>query len=113
MEYRIEKKGKDTLMVFSGDLTIGHAGALKTALAGAIKDTAQNLILDVSKVSDVDLSCLQLFCAAHRDFLKRERQLLLSAERAAVFSRAVSDSGYARTLGCHGEQNINCLWKQE
>jgi hypothetical protein len=35
----------------------------------------------------------------------------LSTDRAAVFTRLVSESGYARTLGCHKDPHRSCLWK--
>lgn len=110
MEYRVEKTGDAALMELEGELTIQHAGAFKAALKSTMSD-ANRLVLDLARVTGVDLSCLQLLCTAHRAFLERNKELSLSPDQGVVFTRLVSDSGYARMLGCHKDPHKSCLWK--
>ncbi len=112
MQYRIEqsaKPGEGTLFL-EGELTIHYAGQLKDALLKAV-GSFDAIVISLGNVQDVDLSCLQLICSAHRTSAKLKKKLSLAADPPDLFFQAVRDSGYSRTRGCGSfESDENCLW---
>jgi anti-anti-sigma regulatory factor len=90
--------------------TIERAHELKGVLVTALSGHDQVLI-DIEEVTEVDLSFLQLLCAAHRTSLKKNKHFALRDRQSEAFSRVLRDAGYARTLGCHGDPYKSCLWK--
>lgn len=92
-----------------GSWTIERAYELKELLMEALTG-GHDVLVDLGGVVEVDLSCLQLLCSAHRSFLKRNKQFALHDNKPEVLKEAVRNAGYARTLGCHQDCCGNCLW---
>jgi anti-anti-sigma regulatory factor len=90
----------------SGDATIAHIQQFKAALVDALK-AHSDLILDGGKMTDADLSCLQLLCAAHRTC----QRLSLTPETLTVLAKLLEPSGFARLEGCClADDKQSCLW---
>ena len=92
-----------------GALNIQDAARLREALLAALTG-AQTLALDLTGVTEADVSCLQVLCAAHKSFLAANKELLTTGDPAEPFLRAVDDSGFRRTTGCHSDPARGCLW---
>ena len=90
-------------------MTISHASELKSILLSALADMKE-IVLDVGKVVDVDLSCLQILCSAHRSAMTQKKELRLPAPLPVVFKRAVEEAGYFRRAGCSLDRAETCLW---
>lgn len=96
-------------LFLKGALTIEHAGELRQMLIDAFKKT-DSVKLNLEDVTEVDLSCLQLLCSAHRTSLDLNKQLLLDGGQPESFQQAIRDAGFTRPVGCRRDPHQSCLW---
>jgi anti-anti-sigma factor len=108
-DIKVEKKGKERVLVINGELTIEYASALKNALQQSLKN-GEHVILDLSKVTEMDLSSLQLLCSAHKTSVNLKKTLELTHDNTDVFKQTVRRSGYMRYSGCTKETEKICFW---
>ena len=106
MEFKLEEGGTGKL-ILDGDMTVQRAGELKAALIEAL-DKATHLVIDLENITDADLSCLQLFCSAHRTSLKLNKSVSLSENAPQMFWDIVKKAGYSCNTPCCDDKN--CLW---
>ncbi|MBF0342700.1 MAG: STAS domain-containing protein [Nitrospirae bacterium] len=95
-----------------GELVIANADEIKNGLLLALGDTKQ-LKLNISDVTEVDLSCIQILCAAHRFATKLKGHLSFAVEPPEVFKDVVRATGVARHKGCVHDVNNSCLWLRD
>ena len=101
-------KGQETLKL-AGDLKIERAGELRDTLLRAFEGTG-DLLVDVTGVNEVDVACLQVFCSAHRSFLKAGRLLAFESTPPPEFSKTLAEAGFGRERGCTLNRTRTCLW---
>jgi hypothetical protein len=109
MGYEIQESGSDRILCLNGKWTIENARRLKTILM-ELMSGSERVVLSLEKATEVDLSCLQLICSAHRTSLSTNKALSLDPQHPEAFKRLVRDAGYPRALGCHGDPGKSCLW---
>lgn len=109
MDCTLEQSGTVGVLTINGALTVGCASELKAALMKAL-ETVEHLILNLAAVDELDLSCLQLLCAAHRTSQKLNKQLTIADNRPEAFRGTVCLSGYGRHIGCALDRTNSCLW---
>lgn len=109
MECKIKQSDERKILTLEGALTIIHAAELKKILQEAI-DNSKNVELDIENVTDVDLSCLQLFCSAHRTSLNLNRTISIESNHPEVFREAVREAGFQQKQGCRLDPDGSCLW---
>lgn len=97
------------IVKLTGEVTIAQAAPLRDALLGALAE-ADDLQLDLSELSAVDLSGLQLLCAAHRSARTRGKNLQVIDGGNGIFREAARAAGFAVHLGCAQESWGCCLW---
>jgi len=105
-----QKKGKDgvTLKV-AGSLTIEHAADLRESLMDAF--AKGNLVtVDLSQVDAIDLSGLQLMCAAHRTSLGLDKRLVVLESTQPGVQKSAQLAGYYRHVGCSQDVTKTCVW---
>lgn len=105
---KVEKQGKDRALIISGSLTIEYTVQFKDALTDSLKQDA-DLIVDLDSITDMDLSCLQLLCSAHKTFTNAKRSIKL-AGIPDVLKQSVHNAGYKRNSGCTKEAGKTCFW---
>jgi ABC-type transporter Mla MlaB component len=110
MDIETMHRSETRVLKLEGLCTIDHAQELKELLMTALKENAW-VTADLQGVTEVDLSCLQLLCAAHRAFLAENKELAIHDKRSGAFRRLVREAGFERTLGCHNDPMKSCLWK--
>jgi anti-anti-sigma factor len=110
-DIRLEKKQGGTVIVMSGEMTVEHAAALRDALTGSL-ETEEQVVVDMDGVTDIDLSCLQLLCSAHRTFTRTSRAFGLKCNCPEVLRQIAGETGYSRNTGCTLETENGCLWKR-
>ncbi len=110
MEFERTRSEDLEVLKLEGRCTIEQANDLKALLVEAL-DSANGLVLDLERVSEADITCLQLICAAHSAFLKSNRKLSLNDNLPECIRRIVTQAGYGRAVSCHGESDASCLWK--
>lgn len=108
-EFQIEDSGKYGELTLEGEICIQRANELKTALIRAL-DSFDDVVLNIERVTDVDISCLQLLCSAHRTAIGLKKSITCSNEPSQVFNQVLVNSGLNRLNGCFPDQNKNCLW---
>jgi len=108
MNCTVTYQGDREVLVIAGELNIEHAQALKETLLQSLGGTGP-LLLNLENVTAIDLSCLQLLCAAHRSWLTANRKLAI-ASCSGVFSQTARDAGYSREMGCSIDADRSCLW---
>lgn len=92
-----------------GVWTVEHAERLKAILLESL-ESSESIVIGSENLEEIDLSCLQLLCAAHRRSLELGKPLQLHKNRSMSFKRVVATAGFARTLGCHKDPHKSCLW---
>lgn len=108
MSHSFELSGETGILAVSDALTIESAAELKTAITDALA-AATHLGIDMTRVTTIDLCCLQLFCSAHRAALKEGKTLsILSGGEG--FLESIRETGYLRHEGCLSNSVHDCLW---
>ncbi|MBJ6725570.1 STAS domain-containing protein [Geomesophilobacter sediminis] len=81
--------------------------ALRAALTGC-----RNLTIDVSEVEAIDLSCIQLFCSAHKTALNQGKNVTIANPQGEEFTASIRNVGLTCTLPgtCQGDPDHFCLW---
>ncbi len=106
---KVEKSGDRLRLVVNGSLTIENAASLKKVLIKSMKK-AEHVDLHIDNVPELDLSCLQLLCSAHKTYRDSNKYFTLSSGSAEAFSETVKAAGLLRHMGCESECEKSCLW---
>ena len=109
IDCRLEQSGNVAVLVVSGSATAETACELKGILMKAING-AEHLIFDLEGVTEVDLSCLQILCSAHRTLTRMNKRITLGNVRPEVFRKATECGGFERHTGCTLDAAKSCLW---
>jgi len=94
-----------------GAATIECCEQLRTALLDALLKS-QSLVIDVSQVTAIDVSGLQLLCAAHKSAILQYKCLSLGTVRSRAFLKHIEEAGFHCTLPatCLKNEGQTCLW---
>jgi len=109
MNFAVNRLNGTTILSFYGELTVQYANEILFALTESIK-SSDNLVLNFGGVTDVDLSCLQLLCAAHRSAMRSNKQLSFDVRHNAILRETLSDAGFLEHQGCPFETGVSCPW---
>ena len=104
-----EESGRVTVQV-SGTMTIPMARDVHTALVESFARAGQ-VLLDLEEVEEIDLTGLQLVCAAHRSALNSGKVFLVKGHRREEILLAATKAGFARRTGCT-KDNDTCFWAE-
>lgn len=96
-------------LTLTGSITIGQAAGLKTALLDAL-GAASGLRVDLSGITEIDLTGLQLLCAAHRSARLAGKQFSVNDGGNSIYSDAVIGAGFSRNAGCARDKSCSCIW---
>jgi anti-anti-sigma regulatory factor len=105
-----KRSGNKGVITLEGELTLPHAEELKGVFIKALQD-ADEVSIDFKNVRDVDLSCLQLFCAAHRSAVRLKKHVTFSKKPPTALLEAAETAGFTHLKGCKLGSAISCLWK--
>jgi anti-anti-sigma factor len=100
-----------SLVHIGGELTVQHAAELRTCLLHALSG-AQSVQIDLQAVEDVDLTCLQILCSAHKSALFAGKTLCLGNETPQHIRDSLDIAGFSRLQGCTMDAGDSCLWLQ-
>ena len=97
------------LLRLEGALTIGEVSKVKQQLVTAIEQN-NNLAVDVTQLSAVDVAGVQLLCAGHRFAARHACRLFLQVGDNQLFRETVRSLGLERSLACDAAHQDGCLW---
>lgn len=103
------RSGSTGVLLLEAELTVPHAADLRTALIKALLD-ADAISIAMKNVKDIDLSCLQLLCSAHRSAVRLKKRVAFTGPLPKIFKNLVDAAGFARATGCKLDCEKTCLW---
>ena len=108
MDSKIEKTDGGTVLTLYGDVTIQSATELKGILLEQLTGNT-DLIVDLSYVTDCDISLFQLLCAARKKSISNKKPIGVSGCSPAI-QQVMSSGGFLRESGCIAGDDCSCLW---
>jgi anti-anti-sigma factor len=105
----MEESVDRVVLMLEGDLTVQTACELRDVIVQA-QETGRHLGLNLEKVTGADVSCLQVFCSAHRSLAKSDRRLTFTGPLPESFARVIRQAGFNRERGCALDVHHTCLW---
>lgn len=93
-------------LILTNDLTIRNALDFKEAISNAMAQ-AQHLELNFEEVERIDLTTMQILCAAHRSLLKRGKKLTIIGTFPNALLENVQLAGFAN---CENDKEAGGLW---
>ena len=110
MIFKVDDSQKAGALTVDVPLTIQRAAEFKDTLMKALS-SVDRLEVSLDTVTEVDLACLQLLCAAHRFCIRTNKTLIIFHEHAEALHKALRDAGFKRRKGCkNAGGNCECLW---
>ena len=110
IERRQDPEAPGTLeLKLSGSVNIAQAAGFKEALLEAL-GAASELRLDLSGVSEIDLTGLQLLCATHQSALACEKRFSITDGASQAYLDTVDNAGFRRQAGCVRDACGSCIW---
>jgi len=95
-------------IVLKGALTIQRISEVKEELMEAMNQV-DNLMINLSEATELDLSCLQLICSGHRTAIRLNKSLSLINKAASVATR-FGDAGFTVKEECPCFCGETCVW---
>jgi anti-anti-sigma regulatory factor len=112
MKGRIEDTQNGKIITLDGELCIQNADEFRTLLMESI-GAADTITMNVASVTEIDLSCLQLLCAAHQIAMNQNKRVSLDRKWSESCAGVIKNSGYARHAGCSLDKDHGCMWIKE
>ena len=97
------------VLVLDGELAIQRAVALRESLMDRLL-TGNAIDLDLSNVTAIDVSGLQLLCSMHRTARNAGGDIRIASPLSAAVAQMVESAGFARRHVCRSNSSSRCLW---
>jgi len=99
-------------VLLSGRATVAGAAELKALLLTAIA-AADEIVLDVSAITECDPTFFQLICASHRSATAAGKQVSIAPESGNNLWQLADTAGFHPQNGCGQTANSCPLFKEE
>jgi anti-anti-sigma factor len=109
VQYTVEQTDGAEIITIEGELTISSADELKKVLMDALSVNDQ-IRLNLEQITEIDLSCLQLLCSAHRTSIKMQKSLTRTDTCPESLKNIAERAGFSRHMGCIKDINSGCFW---
>ena len=97
------------VITLEGPLTIQQAGDLKDTLLHSL-NTMKQIVLNLEKVTELDVACLQILCSAYRTAVTRDKSMVLAGRLPDAINKVVEDGGFSCRSGCAAKPGKTCPW---
>lgn len=104
----VEDRENSKLLRLTGDLAVDQAAVFASELVEVVAD-ADEIGIDLSSVTHVDVACLQVLCAAHKSSISRNKTLKFEGRVPEEIARTARDAGFGRICGLKAK---GCLWDE-
>lgn len=98
-----------TILTWQGELAIDAVAALRETLLDAL-NRHDEVSIDLTDVTRLDLACLQLLCAACGSASIRGKRLALRGADNPALARLLRDHGLGYRSNCLRSRKDACLW---
>ncbi len=109
MNYKNDIYSIGNVLTFDGPLSIEHCSKLKEILISTMEQ-ADAIIIDFENITDLDLSCIQIFCSASKSAEVHEKQLTIKENNSEVVNQNIENSGFIKDGKCIQKFCSNCFW---
>lgn len=109
MDPSAEMSGGSAVIVLRGAMTIPEAAAFREMLQMQLPSSGSAEI-DLGGLTEIDITGLQLLCAAHRAMKSRGGELRLGSPLPGAVREAIRLSGLGRSRSCGAGLQDTCLW---
>lgn len=93
----------------SGSFTIENSADMREALMEAFSK-GDLVTIDLTDVEAIDVSGLQMLCAAHRTSLGHDKRLVVVGSLQPNVKKSAEIAGYYRHVGCSQDVTKTCVW---
>ena len=100
MEYTIEPDGSECSIIFKGEMNIQDAGLLKTLISDTLDDYS-SVMVDLKKVAQIDITCVQILCSSNMTF-ERDNKILKKINHNREIKNTLVELGFLNNQG-HSE----------
>ena len=111
LKLRTTDRGQEAQLFFKGSCTLLEAKAIQHTLLEAI-DQVDLLSLDLEDIEVVDVSFIQLLCAAHRECFLSAKEIYIEGKTGATMNTFLTTAGYSKQCGCINGAKKSCLWSR-
>ena len=101
--------GKEGVLSLMGNLTMVEAQATKKAILEAIEEV-DRLHVDLKEIESIDVSFIQLLCAAHRECFLSKKEIFIQGDAIGTVGEFLEKAGYSKQHGCLSGAQKSCLW---
>jgi anti-anti-sigma regulatory factor len=109
IDFKFEQAGKVGMLTINDDLVVQKEDELREALMMSMA-FADHVVINIDRVTEVDLSCLQFLCSAYLTSLRSNKVLSMVSPVPDVYKRAIQYAGYCKHTGCMNQSERSCLW---
>lgn len=106
----IQEEAGSVVVKVAGPANISNVSVLLMQMLDAFEQ-AEKVTVDLSEVTEIDVTGLQLFCSSHRSSVFINKSFRLTGQDRPVIWDAAMASGKLRTTGCPTEKRHDtCIW---
>jgi anti-anti-sigma regulatory factor len=109
MNFSLKQSESTRIILLEGELNLLRAQEMRTVFLKALVE-ADNVAIRFGNVLDLDLSCLQLLCSAHRSAVRLKKQVRFEGSVPKLLQDAADAAGYSHLKGCKLDKGKSCLW---
>lgn len=106
-EQVIDEGVRTAVITVGAEATIVNAAELKEGILSGLKE-CDAVRVDVTSVSEADMSFLQIICALHRSAIVSGKKVTVYGYRSGNISELAETAGFTRHVGCFEEHT--CIW---
>jgi anti-anti-sigma regulatory factor len=105
------QRGTSWTVTIEGALTLQCISEIRDALLRTVQQ-ADDIVIDMGAVTDLDVSGFQVICAAHKSAVRLGKPLSFAGEPPAAVKELAGRAGYVRQSSCINGADGRCLWEE-
>ena len=105
----IPEETGSVLIKVTGPTNIANVSILLMRLLAAFEQ-ADNVVVDLQGVTEIDASGLQLFCSSHRSSIFDNKEFRIIGQEQPAIWKVAAAIGQLRTSGCAIDSKHTCVW---